>query len=577
MPERSRFENELAQLGLYEFASPKTSATKKWLKLFPDAKRNRAEFLLDGEAYFKSVVDAIGTAKTKKHYIYILGWMLDIDLQLVNGDSSSTLFKLLTKAANRGVEIRILIWDNPTHNYAKLNKDAFQRLNALSHTKVYLDEHTFLPQQSLQMIGKIVPYIRFLLQKYPQLISPILKHLDENKEVPASYYFWLLLNITGILQVGSRKSLGAHHDKVVIVKGDKGLTAFCGGIDFNKNRVISTVNTTEYRFPFYHDNACRLAGPAAYEVLQKFKKRWSNHPIANKTRLLGGREPKPREKPTTFPYAKVVGTYNSPTGKDKDDRSLKDAYLKIIQNAESYIYIEDQYLVNQDVAAVLNKKLKEPNFQKLTFAIQDSIETADILIPNRKRGEFLSVVLDGTTQHQKDKVLLAVLDRTRWDKDRYHPGLHAKTLIVDDEIAIIGSANVNQRSFTCDSETSVVVFDNTKNSDKNFAARLRIATWKEFLRKPVPKIVYESWWNYPTEISSGKNDLSILVKYQKDAQDDLDLKIWSAIKQTGVAGIVAAYKLSGGNLPTTQQLMSQMGIEGIFNIIWEHLIDPVGP
>lgn len=576
MRERLRFESELDHLGLYEGRQPKASTSGKWLKLFRDAKRSKADFLLDGEAYFKSVIEAINTAKTGKHYIYILGWMLDIDLQLSKGDANSTLFKLLTRAAKRGVEIRILIWDNPTHVYANLHKNAVPRLNALPHTKIYLDEHTFLPQQSIQQIGKIVPYIRFLLQKYPHLISPLLKYLDENKNASASYYFWLLLNITGLLQVGSRKSLGAHHEKVVIVKGDKGLISFCGGIDFNKNRVISTVNKTDLRFPSYHDNACRLEGLAAYDVLQRFRKRWSNHPLANKTSLIGSKEIKPKEALSPHPYAKVVGTYNSPDGIDKD-RSLKNAYLQIIENAEEYIYIEDQYLVNQDVAAALNKKLKEPGFQKLTFAIQDSIETADILIPNRKRGEFLSVVLNGATADQKQKVLLAVLDRTRWDTDRYHPGLHAKTLIADDEIAIIGSANVNQRSFTCDSETSVIVFNETKHNIGNFAARLRIATWKEFLRKSVPSIVYESWWNYPTEISSGKTDLSILIKYTQDAQDDRDLKIWDAIKKTGVAGVAAAYKLSGNNLPTTQQLMSQMGIEGIFNLIWENIIDPVGP
>ena len=179
--------------------------------------------------------------------------------------------------------------------------------------------------------------------------------LEENYDVPGSYILYRLLTLI------NQQTIGAHHEKLVIVKGNEGLIAFCGGIDFNKNRVISTVDWPEagvfksksvkraFRFPYYHDNACRLQGPAAYDVLQKFKKRWNNHPVANKERLLGSNEAKPKERVAPYPYTKVVGTYNSPDGRDKD-RSLQEAYLKIIENAESYIYIEDQYLVNLDVA-----------------------------------------------------------------------------------------------------------------------------------------------------------------------------------------------------------------------------------
>lgn len=580
MRERIRFESELSELGLAEFDSAPTNLRTKWLKLFPDAKRNNAEFLLDGEAYYQSVIQAIKSAKKKGDYIYILGWMLDIDLQLVKGDPDSTLFKILGKIS-KDVEIRILIWDNPTHSYANLHKSVVPRLNALPNTKIHLDTHNFSPPQATQLMGKIVPYIKFFLQKYAHHINPVSKWLEENHDVPASYYLLLLLNVTGILQIGGARTIGAHHDKVVIVKGSEGLTAFCGGIDFNENRVISTIEKTtptgtvkmKSRFPYYHDNACRLQGPAAFDVLQRFIRRWKNHPVAGKTILLGAKERKPNRMPAPHPCVKVVGTYNSPDGKIKD-RSLKEAYFKIIENAEEYIYIEDQYLVNLDVADALNKKIKEPRFQKLTFAIQDSIETSDILIPNRKRGEFYDAVINGATQSQKEKVLLAVIDRTNWSKSSYHPGLHAKTLIVDDEIAIIGSANVNQRSFTCDSETSAIVFNDWKYKDQNFARQLRIASWKEFLRKPAPAITYESWWNYPTEISGGKRDFSILVKYTQHAQDDRDLKIWKEIDRFGVAGVVAAYKLLAPDLPTAQQLMFQGGIEGIFNIIWDSVIDP---
>ena len=592
MPDRLRFESELESLGLREAEArtpiasgppkraPIAAGPSKWVKLFPEAKRTHAEFLIDGENYFRSLIKAIATTGKKGDYIYILGWMLDIDLQLDKNDKSKTLFNLIKEKSQKGVEVRILIWDNLIPGYAKLHGNAIPRLSVLPNTQVFIDEHTFFPAASKQLIQKIAPQITSAIHKYGKhLLNPAAR-LEENFEVSGSYVIYRLLTLI------NQQTIGAHHEKVVIVKGREGLIAFCGGLDINRNRVITTVSQStawskfkvQKRFPYYHDNACRVVGPAAYEVLQRFKRRWQNHPLAKNQSLIGTAEPKPAELAAPNPYVTIVGTYNSPNGADRD-RSLKDAYLKIIKNASSYIYIEDQYLVNQEVAKVLNAKLKEKSFRKLMFAIQDSIETADIMIPNRMRGEFLRVLTDGISQQDKnDKILFAVIDRTNWDKEFFHPGMHAKTLIVDDEIAIIGSANVNQRSFTCDSETCAIVFDDRLESQSNFAGQLRIQTWKDFLRKPTQyKQIYESWWNYPTEISAGKSNISRLVKYTKDAQPDLDETIKAAIKKAGVVGVVAGYHLSGKNLQTTSVALSPHTITYIFDTLWEHLIDPVCP
>jgi phosphatidylserine/phosphatidylglycerophosphate/cardiolipin synthase-like enzyme len=574
MNERTRFERELEFL-LHEAKSqPVTQrAGNKWLELFHDAKRSPADFLIDGEEYFESVIRAMETAQDRSHYIYILGWMLDIYFQLVKSDKNKNLFKLLYERAARGVEIRILVWDNLIPKYAQLHKLALEQLSHFPNIKIFLDEHTFFPLASKQQIRKIAPAVIGAIQKYGHLLMHPGARFGKNAEVPGSYVLYRLL------QLLNQQTIGAHHEKVVIVKGREGLIAFCGGIDFNENRVLSEVAEKKaMRFPYYHDNACRLRGPAAYDVLQRFKRRWNNHPVAKKIRLLGANETKPKEAVAPYPYVKVVGTYNSPDGKEKD-RSLRKAYLKIIENAEKYIYIEDQYLVNLDVAKVLNTKIKESNFENLIIAIQDSCETEDILIPNRKRGEFIDAVYAGATNAQQKKVLVALLDRSGWDKEFYHPGMHAKTLIVDDEIAIIGSANVNQRSFTCDSETSVIVFDDASGTDKqvdqNFARRFRIRTWKSFLRKPTDKFFYEFWWTYSTAISQGNKTLSQLVKYEKDGQPDMDEKIKDEIKASGPVGVIVASHLTGKNLQKTSVVLNPQFITSIFNTLWDHFIDPV--
>ncbi|MFN8485190.1 MAG: phospholipase D-like domain-containing protein [Anaerolineae bacterium] len=555
----------------------------KWLKLFPTATRNEVEFFLDGEDYYQSLIEAIDTAGEAgaQGYVYILGWMLDIRFPLVKGDSTQTLYNVLQRAAGKGAEIRILIWDNPLPEYAKLHADAIPRLNKLPNTKAFLDPHTFFPQQSKHAIQTLTPLIVLMIRlmqilegtlRQSVITTSILTALTSSHPTLASGPLKLSAKLASerkaLNSVLTSQTLGAHHEKVVVVKGKKGLIAYCGGIDINKNRVITEIGNRDFRFPSLHDTACRLAGPAAHDVLQKFKQRWRNHPEAGAFQLRGKDETPPKEAAAPHPYVKVVGTYNRVDGGDPD-RSLSEAYFKIIDNARQFIYIEDQYAVNVDVAQALNKKLKDPHFGgPLFIAIQDSIATSDVFIPNRKRAEFLDAILNGVLA---DKVVVSMIDRTYYERDHYHPGMHAKTLIVDDEIAIIGSANVNRRSFTMDSETSAVVFNDLEEARPAdaFARKFRIATFYEFLRlKTMPKNKYESISEYSKIIRQGNPNLSILIPYQPGPTDDMDVTICNAIAKT--SPILAA--VTAVNVHVLPLTCSQ--IQVAFGGLWDNLIDP---
>src|SRR5262245_30496418 len=110
----------------------------KWKKLesLKDAKRSNASFLLDGEEYFTSLIQAIESAKTKDHYVYILGWMLDVKFSLTpNQVNEETLFTVLKSAARRNVEIRILISDNLNPEYAEKLQEYKQLLPSIKYSK----------------------------------------------------------------------------------------------------------------------------------------------------------------------------------------------------------------------------------------------------------------------------------------------------------------------------------------------------------------------------------------------------------------------------------------------------------
>lgn len=536
----------------------------RWAKIIPGATGNKADFLVDGTAAFKSIHDAIKTANKDGHYIYVMGWMLDAGMELIKGDPGSAFIKLLEDAAKKGAEVRILVWDNPIPNayppesYIQMNRDNIPKLNKLPNTAAFIDDNTFATAATKKFLSQAVPHILKQVMKFQTLF----KELD--------------LFFT-ILKYAATKNVGSHHDKVIIVKGEKGLISHCGGIDININRF----EWYQKKWcPFhrdthtaYHDTHIRVEGPAAYDILQKFIKRWDYHPAAKSKTLKGRSEPKPGEiKTGDFHWAKTVGTYNDPSGKDRD-RSLKDAYLEILRNAQKYVYIEDQYLVNLDVAKELNKRIKDPNFVCVFIVTQDCAETTDILIPFRRRSEFYKELVKGASKAQQDKVGVFIVDMVNGKKRGWHTGVHAKTLIVDDELAIIGSANVNQRSFTNDSETSVIVFDDP-GKKTTFAKELRIAIWKDFLRATFAP---QNWFVFMSLVKTvpGFSILLDLTKTQQ--QEDLDEKIIATIKKSGVIAPIVVGHLTGNNLQQTTAVLSPITLKLIFDLFWENVVDPEAP
>lgn len=61
--------------------------------------------------------------------------------------------------------------------------------------------------------------------------------------------------------------------------------------------------------------------------------------------------------------------------------------------------------------------------------------------------------------------------------------VHSKTWIFDDKLAIVGSANVNRRGFTHDSEQGAVIFDSNVKKRWFFAHELRMNLWAKHLQK----------------------------------------------------------------------------------------------
>lgn len=444
------------------------------------------ELLINGDNTFKSIAQAIRTARGPGDFIGILGWMLEIDFQLDPNDQNSTLLALLKEAVRKGVYVHVIIWDNIGYPNAylqivhKLNQELGQSSpvpsgRGNSYFKVELDNRSPGPKFN------IVPLIKVKVKTF--LIAAIAL-LGPN----SAFTFWLT---TVLHKIDIPQSIGSHHEKVIIVKGGEGLIGFCGGIDINKDRLVQ-LGWGSHQYGGKHDLHCRIEGIGAEDLLKQFNRRKVNlTPPPPTSTLIPSQAPISRTSKVnpgvSHAYTKIVHTYNLKDSMNRDikERSMWKITKAIIQNAKTYIYIEDQYLVSIEVAKLLNAKLMDPSFQILIIFTQDPRIPSELLFPNAKRGEFYDTLTKNLNVTAKKKIhfFMTDLDKIYNKNSSYYPSdVHAKLYLIDDEIALIGSANCSSRSLTLDTETGVVVFDHdNKPIIQNFRRKLWLARTRSSL------------------------------------------------------------------------------------------------
>jgi phosphatidylserine/phosphatidylglycerophosphate/cardiolipin synthase-like enzyme len=416
---------------------------------------NQVDFFIDGPETFKAKVKAIKTATGNQHYIYLLGWWLTDCFPLIPGDPTSTIAQLFADASRKGVQIRVMLWDQ----WGRKNSAEVSRINALPNGGAILDNDTL--------------------------------------------------------------KFGSHHQKVLVVRGNQGLIGFCGGVDINPDRVVSN---PKLAFPGcvsgggsrssdngslvigssggvsssssgsvagapLHDIHCQIRGPAAHDLLVTFIQRWQAHPAqkeidARKGTLRGLREPVPA--PIGKQFVRIARTLNLVTPrKCIKARSVRSTTVAAIQSARKFIYIEDQYLVSMEAASELQKAL--PKIQHLTIVIPHS-SISDMPQVWARRKAFIDFLKSGPHAYKVRVFYLVNPASGGFGPFTY---VHAKTWIIDDEIAIIGSANCNRRGWSYDSEANAVIYDgpSAKSPPLPFAQRLRVALWSRHLNVAPPLVV----------------------------------------------------------------------------------------
>jgi phosphatidylserine/phosphatidylglycerophosphate/cardiolipin synthase-like enzyme len=241
--------------------------------------------------------------------------------------------------------------------------------------------------------------------------------------------------------------------------------------------------------PAWHDVQVEIHGPAVADVETCFRERWADpapprqlHPWMYVADRIRGDEEKAVDLPPQLPPPPPAGpmtvqllrTYPAhrpryPFARE-GERSVARGYEKAIARAERLIYLEDQFLWTSDVARVFADALRRsPELRLVAVVPRHCDEDGKRAIQSKSllHHDALRAI------HQAGGDRVAVLDIEN------HVGtpvyVHAKVCIVDDTWAAVGSANLNMRSWTHDSELTAAVLD------ADYARSLRVQLMSEHL------------------------------------------------------------------------------------------------
>ena len=378
----------------------------------------RLRILVDGAAYFAALREAIVRAR---HSVFIVGWDIDSRMHLVPGDPPDGLpgplgeFLCAVAAANPQLHVRILAWD-----FAML----------------YAMEREWLPSYKL---GWRTPRrVRFRL---------------DGRHPPGA----------------------SHHQKIVVIDD---CVAFVGGIDLTRSRWDTPAHAPREPLRrngpklFYaptHDVQAMFDGEAAGAVGALVRQRWrhaggrhahlddavpSPDAAAESTLPCMQHDPWPPGETADIENVELgIAITEPPFAGRPASQQIHALYLAAIAAARENVYIENQYFTASAVGDALARRLAQPRGPAVA-----------VVAPREQTG-WLQATTMGT--------LRARLYRRLAQADAHHRlrmyspwieglgdafiNVHSKLMTVDDELLVIGSANLNNRSMVLDSECNIAL------------------------------------------------------------------------------------------------------------------------
>ncbi len=243
----------------------------------------------------------------------------------------------------------------------------------------------------------------------------------------------------------------AHHQKLIVL--DDALV-FCGGMDLTLARWDDCAHTAGDKrrcmldgapYAPVHDIQVMMEGPVAQSISEYVRSRWARTAYEN----IAAVEPRPPRlwpdavRPDFGPVDVALARTEPAFAGAPAITEIEQLFVRMIREAKRTIYIENQYLTSELIAATLIEALKaNPALEAViicSLTYPSWVEDA-AMIAGRRR--FMQ------RQHESgvgDRVRL-LSPRNEATEEAAQIKVHAKLMIIDDRYLRIGSANLCRRS-----------------------------------------------------------------------------------------------------------------------------------
>ena len=249
-----------------------------------------------------------------------------------------------------------------------------------------------------------------------------------------------------------------NHRKIIIIDGK---TAFVGGINVSDRYINDAKNPNQL---YWRDTHMRIDGLGVHYLQYLFLCDWN---FCAGESLQPNEEFFPRENIIGRPGNKVVQIAAS--GPDSDTPTILYAVLQIINLAKKEILVTSPYFIPDE--SLLNA---------LIIASLSGISVR-LLVP----GTSDSLLVNAAAQSYYSDLMKAGVEIYLYTKGF----IHAKTLVTDEKIAMVGTANMDFRSFDLNFEVNAIVYDS------EIALQLKSSFIDDL--KYAEKIDSVSWGNRP--------------------------------------------------------------------------------
>ncbi len=252
------------------------------------------------------------------------------------------------------------------------------------------------------------------------------------------------------------------HQKIVVIDGNIGYTGGFNIADEYANLVS--------RFGVWKDNGIKVEGDAVWGLTITFLQMWE---VCSDEPLLDYSIYRPTKKfPKNQVYCQVIsdGPANNP------NNPIENVYMQMIQYATEYVYITTPYLIIEDDMR-----------RALVLAAKSGIDVRIITpaIPDKKNVKYMTNYNYGSLLEGGVRIY------------EYEPGfIHAKT-IINESTGIVGTINMDYRSFYLHYENGVCMSnrDVIEGIRKDFEKTLQVChefTYEEWKSRPLILKIYQN-------------------------------------------------------------------------------------